>query len=328
MKKHPISWLLAGVIAIIGITLWYILTNHRPEATTKQTQETTPVNTPIIAPNNVVSEITDTVQKDSPHEEPFAWKPDTIPYLFGKPSARKIKEYKQFFEDLRQSEDYDFETLLWRPEDHDSASNVLCCDLGLLYFNDKIKISESLKINLTLWRLNQFTPMQLDSGETEINRYNKFQKQINSAIKAMPFWHCYWESIEHWLSYYIPQNLYQERLMSILSNKTLKALLQAEIEASERYDWHQYKIALFDSHTGVYATVNYVSNNVIETWQPLYLQSLLDFYFSLTTPYIYIYSEYIYSETTLVCFGQCHPESLYPVRRALEHSGYRRICVF
>lgn len=323
MKKHPINWLFAGAIILPAIAIGYvsyqlqsirILRSSQNTAVEDTTQHTDMLSSSyVVAPSTMEPEIADTVQKDSLHEKHFAWKPDTIPYLFGKPSARKIKEYKQFFEKLRQSEDYDFETLLFNPEDDDSASNILCCDLGLLYFNDKIKISKSMKTNLTLWRLNQFTPIQLDSGETEINRYDKFQRQINSAIKAMPFWHCYWESIEHWLSYYIPQNLYQERLMSILSNKTLKALLQAEIEASERYDWHQYKIAHFDSYSGVYATVNYVSNNVVETWQPLYLQSLLDFYFSLTTPDIYIPEQHWYVSDNAIRKAYTHAEELWSI---------------
>lgn len=54
MKKHPINWLFAGVIAALGITILCIPYNRKPDTTAKPSNDTIP-NTPVTVfePNSI-----------------------------------------------------------------------------------------------------------------------------------------------------------------------------------------------------------------------------------------------------------------------------------
>lgn len=244
MKKRPINWLLTGVIVVIGITIWCMSPNCKSGKTTEQTQSAVSqidtLFTPIVVlPGNVESEIPDTVPKETIHEEPFAWKPDTIPYLFGKPSARKIKEYKRLFDQIHQ------DIGQWRKE----WEEYLRLPIDQWYIiNDLDRLSYEKELHkylnnteLILWRLNQFAPMQLSPGETAMDRYNKLQTQIDSALNYDP--NNLIGNTSDFQTYYYVQNILDnvsetiltQDLYAICTSDTLKNLLRQKQSAFKAY---------------------------------------------------------------------------------------------
>lgn len=75
MKKHPINWLFAGVIAALGITILCIPYNRKPDTTAKPSNDTIP-NTPVTVfePNRMVDTLSTQIEDviDTPWiEQPF-----------------------------------------------------------------------------------------------------------------------------------------------------------------------------------------------------------------------------------------------------------------
>ena len=105
MNKHTASWLFVVTIVAVGI-VWCVLEMHTENGTTRSSLANEMLynrQLPSSLPDTIDTSISgDIVLDDTICVNIFAWKPDTIPYLFGKPAVNKIKEYKQVFDKIHE----------------------------------------------------------------------------------------------------------------------------------------------------------------------------------------------------------------------------------
>ena len=237
MNKHTASWLFVVTIVAVGI-VWCVLEMHTENGTTRSSLANEMLynrQLPSSLPDTIDTSISgDIVLDDTICVNIFAWKPDTIPYLFGKPAVNKIKEYKQVFDKIHE------EKSQWWGENKGLSIGqwYIVNDLYSLWNDDDLKKYLKNK-ELILWRLNQFVPLRLLPAETAIDRYNKLQIQIDSVLNydaemggnagLMEYY-----SVETILAD-VKEAVLIENLFAVCSSSVLQKRIKQEQKAFESY---------------------------------------------------------------------------------------------
>lgn len=213
----------------------------------------------------------------------FTWRTDTIPYLFGKPSPQKISRYKAIIDSLRPNghlgEGSPFHHKYF------TMSNEHKFVLNDIYqLCTETNIEEN--INLAVWRINEFYPLSFEPGETEIDRYNKFCKQIDSILSYEPLDQVSFNDScgLSCVFTHIKTNLYHNRIVAQCDDLLLDpALLAIEFRAWKQYADQERKFILnklAEEEAGSGRDIEFY--RVVDESRVQYLQALLNIYFSLT----------------------------------------------
>ncbi len=144
-------------------------------------------------------------------------------------------------------------------------------------------------INLAVWRINEFYPLSFEPGETEIDRYNKFCKQIDSILNYETLDQVSFnDSFFLWfilcIYTYKKTNLYHNRIVAQCDDLLLDpALLAIEFRAWKQYADQERKFILnklAEEEAGSGRDIEFY--RVVDESRIQYLQALLNIYFSLT----------------------------------------------
>lgn len=206
----------------------------------------------------------------------IAWQ-DSI-YLWGRPSNHTIQKYRKLCDSIRKTNT----GYLFYKGMADFNRKVARIDLYNIFLTNSISDSCA---DIAIWRINEFYPLKLEKGETELDRYRKLQIQIDSLFCDDQETKTQMElndeiGCECAVDRIIGE-FYQERLLSLEMPDIIHEALENESSA-----WKVYRDATrsfylenldYDGSSSTMCFLLYMN-----AYYKIYLETVLDIYFGLT----------------------------------------------